>query len=68
MATLGSLASFDLFGTSSFNEVVPEMSKRKVSPRAITMWDFSWLEPATGRIHGCNGQCRQKGIHLCMGE
>ena len=44
MATLGSLASFDLFGTSSFNEVVPEISKRKISPRAITMWDFSWLE------------------------
>ena len=44
MATLGSLASFDLFGTSSFNAEVPGMSKRKVSPRAITMWDFSWLE------------------------
>ena len=42
MATLGSLASFDLFGTSSFNEVVPEMNKRKILPRAITMWDFSW--------------------------
>ena len=44
MATLGSLASFDLFGTSSFSEVVPEMNKRKILPRAITMWDFSWLE------------------------
>lgn len=46
MATLGSLASLDMLGASSLNKVaeVSEASKKKVLPRAITMWDFSWLE------------------------
>ena len=46
MATLGGLASFETLRASSYDRIagVSEISKNKVSPRAITMWDFSWLE------------------------
>ena len=46
MATLGGLASFETLRASSYGRIagVSETSKNKVSPRAITMWDFSWLE------------------------
>lgn len=46
MATLGGLASFETLRASSYDRIagVSETSKNKVSPRAITMWDFSWLE------------------------
>lgn len=46
MATLGGLASFETLRASSNDRIagVSEISKNKVSPRAITMWDFSWLE------------------------
>ena len=46
MATLGGLASFETLRASTYDRIagVSEISKNKVSPRAITMWDFSWLE------------------------
>lgn len=44
MATLGSLASWNTLDASSFGEVAGIRQKKKISPRAITMWDFSWLE------------------------
>lgn len=46
MAILGGLASFETLRASSYDRIVgvSETSKNKVSPRAITMWDFSWLE------------------------
>lgn len=44
IATIGGFSSLDVLG-SSFKDVRVENSEwRKMSPRAITMWDFSWLE------------------------
>lgn len=45
MATLGGLASLDVLEASPLKEAVEiRDAKKKVAPRAITMWDFSWLE------------------------
>lgn len=45
IATLGSLSSLDILGSSIEQEIENvSLERRKVSPRAITMWDFSWLE------------------------
>lgn len=43
VAALGSLAAFDLSKASAKNEMA-FAGEGKISPRAITMWDFSWLE------------------------
>ena len=43
VVALGSLAAFDLSKASAKNEMA-FAGKGKISPRAITMWDFSWLE------------------------
>lgn len=43
VAALGSLASFDLSKASAKSEMA-FAGEGKISSRAITMWDFSWLE------------------------
>ena len=45
IATLGSFSSLDILGSSIEQEIENvSLERRKVPPRAISMWDFSWLE------------------------
>ena len=44
IAALGSLTALDTLGSSNKDTMAFETGRRNVSPRAITMWDFSWLE------------------------
>ena len=45
IATLGSFSSLDILGSSIAQEIENvSLERRKVPPRAISMWDFSWLE------------------------
>ena len=41
---VGGLVAFDLSKASAKSEVSFAGEEEKISPRAITMWDFSWLE------------------------
>lgn len=43
VAALGGLVAFDLSKASAKSEMA-FAGKGEISPRAITMWDFSWLE------------------------
>lgn len=43
VAALGGLVAFDLSKASTKREMA-FAGKGEISPRAITMWDFSWLE------------------------
>lgn len=46
IATLGGFTSFDVVGStsSSGKKEIPKVKDKRIVPRAITMWDFSWLE------------------------
>ena len=56
VVALGSLAAFDLSKASAKNEMA-FAGKGKISPRAITMWDFSWLESCL--LYTSNGDFRR---------
>ena len=43
VAALGGLVAFDLSNALAKSEMA-FAGKGEISPRAITMWDFSWLE------------------------